>query len=217
MALGDGITWDETLPDKSSLAYNLDNYNVDLRKGVRLRLAQEHEYPSSQAAVGDVGKHKFMTLQMQTGAPPIGGTQTGAIYQKTVSTEGDYLFFLNSATREINLTKKLYFWYIDGALEVESNASATLVLVSDGKILNAKAYASTAPSGSELQIDINYNDVSIWTSTSNQLILSAGSTSTGVNSFVTTNVVAGGILRIDVDKIGSGGAGSNATVMLEVG
>ena len=61
MALGDGITWDETLPDNNSFAFNLDNYSVDLRKGIRLRLAQEHEFPSSQAAIGDVGRHKFMT------------------------------------------------------------------------------------------------------------------------------------------------------------
>ena len=174
----------------------------------------EHEWPSSQSATSEAGKHKYITLQMQTAAPSISGTQVGAIYQKTVGTTGDSCFFLNAATQEVNLSKKMYFWYLDGATVTGTNVSATLYLVSNGKIQLGRLCAATTPTGTtQLQVDILYNGSSIWTATSSQLILLAGSTSTSVTSFVTTNVTAGGTLKIDVDTAGGG----NATAILEVG
>ena len=217
MALGDGTGWDETTPTDATSAINIDDYNRDLRKGIRARFAKEHEMPDSQSATSEGGAHKYMTLQMQTGAPAISGTQVGALYQKTVGTTGDYAFFLNAATQEINLSKKMYFWFVDGALDTGADISATLNLVSNGKIYDAKAYISTTGVGSAIQVDINYNGVSIWTATSAQLILAAGATSTSVATFVTTNVTAGGTLKLDIDKIGSTTPGGNLTVMVEVG
>lgn len=217
MALGDGTGWDETTPTDATSAISIDDYNRDVRKGIRARMAHEHEFPDSQNATSEAGKHKFITLQMQATAPAIAGTQVGALYQKTVGTTGDYAFFLNSATQEINLSKKMYFWFVDGALDTGADISATLNLVSDGKIYDAKAYITTTAVGSVIQVDVLYNGVSLWTATSGQLILAAGSTSTSVAAFVTTNVTAGGTLKLDIDKIGSTTPGGNLTVMVEVG
>lgn len=219
MALGDGATWDESTPTDATVAINIDDYNRDLRIGVRGRLALEHEMPSSQAATAEGGRHKLVSLQRYTGAPTsvLSGTQFGVLYLKTVGTTGDALFYLNAATQEVNLSRKLYFWYIDGTGEPGTNISSTLYILSDGKILAGRMYAGTAPAGSELQVDITYNGSSVWTATSSQLILAAGSTSTSVTSFVTTNITAGGLFRIDVDKTGSSTPGGNITVQVEVG
>lgn len=216
MAIGDGTTWDEFEPTNNTLATQIDEYNRDIRVGIRGRMAHEHEFPASQSATSEAGKHKFLTFQMQGAAPSIGGTQVGALYI-TSSGAGSYLMHVNTATQEINISKKLYFWYMDGAATTGEDISATLELVSAGRINAAKAWCSTTASGSVLQFDILYNDVSIWTDTSDQVILAAGSTSTAVTSFASTNVAEGGTLKLDVDKIGSGIAGGGITVMVEVG
>lgn len=218
MALGDGTSWDETTPTDATLAIQIDDYNRDLRKGVRSRMAIEHEFPDSQAATAEGGRHKYISLQRYTGAPTaVTGTQVGIVYVKTLGTTGDGLVYINAATQEIVLSKKLYFWYLDEAVETGTNSSATLYLVSDGKIAISRAYAGTAPVGSALQFDINYNGNSIWTATASQVILAAGSTSTQVTAFVTTNVTAGGTFTLDIDKVGSATPGGNVTVMIEVG
>ena len=219
MALGDGDTWDESTPTDTTVAINIDDYNRDLRKGTRSRFALEHEFPSSQSATAEAGRHKLMSLQRQTAAPTsiLSGTQLGIVYMSTIGTTGDALVFMNAATQNINISRKLYFWYLDGAVETGVNASATLYLVSDGKIVVGRMYAVTAPSGAVLQADVLYNGSSIWTATASQLILAAGSTSTTVTGFVTTNITAGGTLTVDIDKIGSTSAGGNVTIQVEVG
>jgi hypothetical protein len=219
MALGDGTSWDESVPTDATVAIQIDDYNRDLRKGVRNRMALEHEFPASQAATAEGGRHKFVSMQRLTAAPTsvLSGTQVGVVYASTVGTTGDSLFYLNAATQSVNLSKKMYFWYIDGTSEPGSNVSSTLYILSDGKIFAGRMYAGTAPTGSEIQVDILYNGSSIWTATSSQLILAAGSTSTSVASFVTTNITAGGTFILDVDKTGTTTPGGNITVMLEVG
>lgn len=218
MALGDGNTWEEGEPTNQTSATQIDDYNRDLRKGIRSRMAHEHEFPLSQDATSEAGMHKFITLQMQTTHPTLAGTQVGAVYQKTDGTGGDSVFFVNAATQEVNLSRKLYFWYLEGAVESGANASATLVLVSDGKIYGAQAYVSTVAAGGDgIQVDVLYNGTSIWAATADQIILAPGSTSTAVTSFASTNVAAGGLLTIDLDKVGETTPGSNLTVMVEVG
>lgn len=219
MAIGDGTAWDEASPTNATIATSIDEYNRDVRIGVRSRLAIEHEFPASQSATSEAGSHKYISLQMQSTEPGlVTGTQTGQIYQKTVGTTGDALFFMNLGTQEINLSKKLYFWYLDESVATGTNVSASLYLISDGKIHVARGVVSTTASGGAgIQVDINYNGTSIWTATASQVILAGGSTSTNVTGFVTTNVTAGGILTMDVDKVGTGTAGGNLTVMLEVG
>lgn len=82
MALGDGVTWNEALPDNSVLAHQIDDYDRDLRVGIRSRMAIEHVFSSTSTSTGDAGMHKFITFQQQTGAPTITTalTQVGALY-----------------------------------------------------------------------------------------------------------------------------------------
>lgn len=97
MALGDGTTWDESLPVDGTNAVLIDDYNRDLRKGIRNRMALEHEFPSSQSATSEGGKHKYVTLQEQASKPTLSGTQKGALYSKA----DHKLYFENSAGTEI--------------------------------------------------------------------------------------------------------------------
>jgi hypothetical protein len=80
MALGDGITWVETAPTDASAAKTIDDYTVQLMKGVRLRMANEHVWPSSQTGTAEAGMHSFVSLQSTT-APSVllAGTQKAAI------------------------------------------------------------------------------------------------------------------------------------------
>jgi hypothetical protein len=99
MALGDGITWDETLPSDSTTAVSIDDHIKDVRKGIRYRMALEHEFPSSQSVASEAGVHKFITLQNQAAKPTLAGTQVGAVYAKTSA-----LYFEDSAGVEIQIT-----------------------------------------------------------------------------------------------------------------
>lgn len=111
MALGDGANWDETVPTDATVAVNIDDYNRDLRVGVRSRMAHEHEWPSSQSATSPSGKHKFITLQNQSTKPTLSGTQVGAVYQKTSA-----LYFENSAGNEVIITDGTELAYRAGAV-----------------------------------------------------------------------------------------------------
>lgn len=83
MALGDGDSWDETLPSDATTATQIDDYNRDLRKGTRSRMALEHEWPASQSATSEAGRHKYITFQSQSTKPALSGTQVNAIYAST--------------------------------------------------------------------------------------------------------------------------------------
>lgn len=220
MALGDGDTWDETAPTDSTVAIQIDDYMRHIVKGVRSRMAFEHEWPASQSATSEAGKHKHVTLQMKSGSQTalITGTQLGAVYMKTFGTTGASLCFMNSATQEVQVSKKSYVWYMDGNAATGTNLSAKFYVISDGSMRGAYAYcATTASGGAGIQVDINYDGTSIWTATANQLILAPGSTSTNVTTFVQTVVTQGGVLTVDVDKVGTGTAGGGITIMLEIG
>lgn len=96
MALGDGDSWDETEPTDATTAIQIDDYNRDLRAGVRGRMALEHEWPSSQSATSEAGRHKYISLQLQSTKPSLSGTQIAALYIKTSGTSGNQLFIEQS-------------------------------------------------------------------------------------------------------------------------
>ncbi len=100
MALGDGITWDETTPTDATVAVQIDDYNRDLRKGVRGRMASEHEWPASQAATAEGGRHKYISFQSQASLPvaAISGTQVAGVYVKTQN-----LFYVNTNSDEVQI------------------------------------------------------------------------------------------------------------------
>lgn len=99
MALGDGSAWDETTPVDGTTIITGDDHIRDLRIGIRSGMAFEHEWPSSQSATSERGKHKFLTLQNQATKPTVSGTQVAAVYCKTSA-----LYFENTAGTEIQIT-----------------------------------------------------------------------------------------------------------------
>ena len=97
MSVGDGVSWDESKPDDSTVANQIDDYNRDLRLGVRSRLAREHVWPAAgQTGTSDAGHHNFITLQAQAAAPTLAVTSAGALYV-AASSAGYPLMFENSA------------------------------------------------------------------------------------------------------------------------
>lgn len=107
MAVGDGVTWNEALPDNSTLAHQIDDYNRDLRVGIRSRMAKEHIFESSQTGTSEGGQHRYITFQQQTAAPSLTAvgtvsTQVGAIFVGS-SGDGYPLTFENSAGTSVVL------------------------------------------------------------------------------------------------------------------
>jgi hypothetical protein len=104
MAAGDGIVWNEALPDNNTLAHQIDDYNRDIRLGVRSRMAREHVWPASQTGTGEAGHHQFITFQQQTGAPTLlaSSGMVGALYVGS-SGAGYPLMFENSAGSTVTL------------------------------------------------------------------------------------------------------------------
>jgi hypothetical protein len=94
----DGVTWNEALPDNSTLAHQIDDYEKDHKIAVRSRLANEHVFSSTSTSTGDAGHHKYITFQQQTGAVALSTaiTQVGALYVGS-SAAGYPLTYENSA------------------------------------------------------------------------------------------------------------------------
>jgi|WetSurMetagenome_2_1015567.scaffolds.fasta_scaffold30411_5 hypothetical protein len=94
----DGVTWNEALPDNGVLAHLIDDYNRDLRVGIRSRMAREHIWTSSQTATNEGGHHSFISFQQQTSAPTLSATlgQVGCLYISS-SSAGYPLVYMNSA------------------------------------------------------------------------------------------------------------------------
>lgn len=113
---------------------------------------------------------------------------------------------------------KTLIWFISGAAAVGTNVSARLKLNFSGTITKAKAYAKTAPVGSNLIFDINKNGTSIWATTqANRVKVTAGANEdTDQTNFDTTTFSADDKFTLDIDGVGSTTAGSDITVMLEV-
>ncbi len=142
MALGDGITWDETEPTDATVAVNIDDYNRDLRKGIRGRLALEHEFPDSQSATSEAGRHRYVSFQNQATrpAPSIAGTQIGGIYVKTQG-----LFFVNTATQEVQIVNGTAV----GDNKVLISATDTSAQYLDSKLDGASIILVNTTAGSE--------------------------------------------------------------------
>lgn len=124
MALGDGTSWDETLPTDNTQAVQIDDHILDVRKGIRSRFALEHESPASQTGTSEAGRHKYITLQEQTGQPTaITGTQIAGVYASSHSTQGFELFFARTGTGSGNVR-------ITDGTGLNLNAGKVLQLVS---------------------------------------------------------------------------------------
>ncbi len=142
MALGDGTTWDETEPTDATVAINIDDYNRDLRAGIRGRLALEHEFPDSQSATSEAGRHKYISFQTQAALPgaAIAGTQIGGLYVKTQG-----LFFVNTASNEVQIVSGTAV----GDNKVKISATDTSAEYLDGKVDGTSIILVNTTAGTE--------------------------------------------------------------------
>lgn len=134
MPLGSGDSWDETNPTNSTLATSIDDYDRDLRIGVRSRMALEHEWPTSQSATNQAGQHKFVTLQNQAAKPTVSGTQLAAVYSKTVGAGLQELFYENEAGTEVQLTNRTSPSAASGSVVKIANTGTSAVVTGTATI-----------------------------------------------------------------------------------
>ena len=144
MALGDGSAWDETVPVNGTLAVLIDDYDRDLRVGVRSRMAFEHEWPDSQAATAQGGKHKFITLQNQAAKPTVSGTQLAAIYTKTVGAGLQEMFFENEAGTEVQVTNRSSLVTLSTELALVTGVSNESITATTGAQLMIATFVCSA-------------------------------------------------------------------------
>jgi hypothetical protein len=75
----DGTEWIETTPTNNDLANEIDDNMRDIKKGIRSRMALEHNWPTTQTGTNQGGFHAFVTLTTQTSVPSlVYGTDTQA-------------------------------------------------------------------------------------------------------------------------------------------
>jgi hypothetical protein len=109
-------------------------------------------------------------------------------------------------------------WFIDSTLVADASTRkyARWTVPEDMTIAKVWATLETANTGAAVLIDIHVNGTSIWASNqSNRLTIADGATSGNRTSFDTTELVAGDIIDIYVDQVGSTIAGAGLSVTLE--
>jgi len=131
MATGDGIIWQETAPDDDTNISDGDNYQVHDIKAVRMRLAHEHTFPSSQTGTSEAGYHKFMTFQPGTTAASdlISGSTAGAFVCKSSGTGYEaYLCTIASGTAANDNVQITFVGGLNaGALKVGTQAVGDII------------------------------------------------------------------------------------------
>jgi hypothetical protein len=142
MALGDGATWNQALPDEDQPASLYADYDRDLRVGVQGRMAREHIWPASQTATSQGGHHNYVTLQLIASAPTIAGTTGGCIWVKSSDKS---LYFINSAGTARTLVHATAGGTL-GAIPICSSASPNgmVILVGGSDGLPLIAHSGTA-------------------------------------------------------------------------
>ena len=108
-----------------------------------------------------------------------------------------------------------------GNLVVGNNQSNWVIVPNLSTLVEADVAAQTAPTGQSAIFDIQYSTnggstfTSLWSSDpSDKPTLTPTSTTGSTNTFTATTLPKGALLRFDVDRVGSGTAGANATVTL---
>lgn len=84
-------------------------------------------------------------------------------------------------------------------------------------VLGVRAYAGTAPSGSDAIFDVNRNGTTIFATQSARPRIVAGSNSAVETTGMTvSSLTAGDVLSVDIDQVGSTTAGSDLTLVIRI-
>lgn len=93
-----------------------------------------------------------------------------------------------------------------------SEGADRVMVTRNGNIIKTMLRVATAPTGADLICDIHLNGTSIWNSTQGGRVKIADAANTGSEtSFDTSYVAEGDELRLDIDQVGSGAAGTDLT------
>lgn len=103
-----------------------------------------------------------------------------------------------------------------GPLIVETNAGAPIYFPENATIQKISAYVRTAPTGASLIIDVNKNGTTIFTTQANRPTITSGSNEDASAIPDVTSVLAGDVLEIDVDQIGSGDPGEDLVITIQI-
>jgi len=90
--LDSGVTWNEALPDDSTVANKIDDWNKDTKIALRSRLALEHVWPNAHTGTDSAGRHTYISFVTQTAMAVL--TAGAALWIKS---SGQDLFFTDSA------------------------------------------------------------------------------------------------------------------------
>ncbi len=148
------------------------------------------------------------------GATALLGNPTGSPAEASEITLGTGLSFSSSV---LNIQSVLPVTFVLGLttnLVVNTNVTNKIVLPFDVSFVRVDAIAQTGPVGAALLFDINLNGTTIWSTQANRITIADGKTTGSGTTFNTTTAVAGDVLSIDVDQIGSTTPGTGVTVTL---
>ena len=122
---------------------------------------------------------------------------------------------IQSATGEFPVWTTLVFTKL-GSLSTGTNVTLALLAPVGLTVQNVRCYAKTAPTGTNLIVDINKNGSTIFTTQANRPTISAGQNKGNSSPAPDiTSLVEGDVVTLDIDQIGSGTAGSDLTVLVK--
>lgn len=81
---------------------------------------------------------------------------------------------------------------------------------------NVRASVSTAPTGSDIIVDVNLNGITVFTTQANRPKIFSGEVTCPTATPNMTELIAGDYLSVDIDAVGSIFAGSDLTVQIEL-
>lgn len=105
--------------------------------------------------------------------------------------------------------------WVYGSVSIGDNSTVPILITSSGVITKVKAFCKTAPTGSDLVIDILKNGVSIFPTVSDRLKIIDGTQYSAVGTFM-DNVSIDDILEISIVQIGSTLSGDTLNIVIEV-
>jgi hypothetical protein len=109
----------------------------------------------------------------------------------------------------------LYQVSISGNLIVGTNQTPIIKITQSETIQKVYADLKDDPTGQSVLFDINKNGSTIWSTQANRLAVGAGAVAGSQTAFNTTDLVEGDVLTVDVDQIGSGDPGEDATITIK--
>lgn len=147
MAVGDGTAWNETNLDNDTNVSDVDDHILDVRKGVRLRMANEHVWPASQTGSAQAGQHTMISFIGTTAAPStlISGTQLGGL--AVVSSGTGYEFFTAVAVTGTTAGNDVPITFLGGlnlrAGRIPSQTAGDILYAADATSWSRAAIATT--------------------------------------------------------------------------